>query len=129
MSRLDHVHIIRHYESFLQDNMLCIVMEHAGGGDLGQVIKSRWRASTSVPLPPHAEHAAAADFFACSTKPGQYEYDAPDEEQLWTYLLQMAQVRVRKARWGRRFTDALPRVPGPALPARRAAQTRAAPRH
>src|SRR4051812_34551480 len=39
MNRVKHFHVIQYYESFIEDNLLVIVMEFAAGGDLAQKLK------------------------------------------------------------------------------------------
>lgn len=48
MQRLHHPHIIEYYTSFIEDNMLYIVMEYASNGDLSQLIQHRKNAQTYV---------------------------------------------------------------------------------
>lgn len=38
MSKCNHFNIIRYYESFIESELLNIIMEYASGGDLGQKI-------------------------------------------------------------------------------------------
>jgi len=41
LQELEHPHIVHLYESFVDDNMLCIVMECAEGGDLDHLLKTK----------------------------------------------------------------------------------------
>ncbi|EDQ88985.1 uncharacterized protein MONBRDRAFT_32564 [Monosiga brevicollis MX1] len=46
MSRLSHKNIIAFFDSFVEGDALCIIMEYAGGGDLDQVIRNSKRDGT-----------------------------------------------------------------------------------
>eukprot|EP00439_Symbiodinium_sp_Y106_P083764 s2122_g24.t1 len=48
LKRLKHPNIVEYCESFLEGQMLCIVMEYADGGDLSHLIKGRKAASEII---------------------------------------------------------------------------------
>lgn len=53
LKSLYHVNIVRFYDSFMEDNVLNIVMEYADGGNLRQLIKEQIRKNNSEKFPEH----------------------------------------------------------------------------
>eukprot|EP01062_Namystynia_karyoxenos_P049617 TRINITY_DN3802_c4_g1_i1.p1 TRINITY_DN3802_c4_g1~~TRINITY_DN3802_c4_g1_i1.p1 ORF type:complete len:488 (+),score=171.36 TRINITY_DN3802_c4_g1_i1:104-1567(+) len=49
LQTLDHPNIIRYYDSFTEQSVLCIVTEYADGGDLGQRIKDHRARAELIP--------------------------------------------------------------------------------
>lgn len=51
LSSLKHPYIVRYTESFVKDNVLCIVMDYCEGGDLSQYINQRKRHRSTIAEP------------------------------------------------------------------------------
>jgi len=51
LASLKHPYIVRYTESFVHDQMLCIVMDYCEGGDLGQYVAQRKRHRSSIAEP------------------------------------------------------------------------------
>lgn len=49
LASLKHPYIVRYSESFVHDQMLCIIMDHCEGGDLQQYITQRRRQRSTIP--------------------------------------------------------------------------------
>ncbi len=49
LKRCEHPNIIRFHGSTIKNNTLCILMEHAGGGDLAKLIETHARSSRPLP--------------------------------------------------------------------------------
>eukprot|EP00762_Andalucia_godoyi_P000670 ANDGO_05325.mRNA.1 putative serine/threonine-protein kinase nek2 len=68
LAQCDHFNIVKYLSSFIQQNVLYIVMDFAGGGDLAAVIKTRY------------------------TKPSESaNAEGIDEDMVWNYLIQVCQ--------------------------------------
>jgi NIMA (never in mitosis gene a)-related kinase len=48
LKKIDHKHIIKYYDSFLEKDDLCIILEYAEGGDLYSLMKSYRRKKTFI---------------------------------------------------------------------------------
>lgn len=57
LAALDHPHIIRYERAFVRSGLLCIVMEHASGGDLAAHLATLRREERSIP------HEQVLDWF------------------------------------------------------------------
>ncbi len=42
LSKLDHPHIVKYYDSFIEKNLLNIIMEFCEGGDLANYLKLQY---------------------------------------------------------------------------------------
>lgn len=48
MQQLNHYYVIKYVESFVENKSVCIVMEHAEGGDLDKYLEKRKQENTPL---------------------------------------------------------------------------------